>query len=94
MSEILYNFAANNSALEDITGNVAAMEQAKDELNDIFNVLSTVYTGQTATDWHARQQALSSQFEGCLADVRRSQTDAQAQQDAMQALDNHNAASM
>jgi uncharacterized protein YukE len=92
MTEILYNFAANNSALTDITGYIQAIGQTREDIDGIFNTLSTVYEGEGAAALNVARTKVSTMLEEVLNDIHRSQQQAQDQQDAMQALDRANAA--
>lgn len=92
MSEILYNFAANNSALQDISKGIAALEQANDDINTVFATLATVYTGAGASGLNTQHTVISTKIDDHLTAMRQTQKGAQAHQDDMHALDRHNAA--
>jgi len=92
MSEILYNFAANNSSLDDVNSNLAAIQEARSDIDNVFTVLGTVYEGDGATAMLAAHQKISAMFDDALNDAANTQKAAQDQQDMMQALDRANAA--
>jgi|tagenome__1003787_1003787.scaffolds.fasta_scaffold19429927_2 hypothetical protein len=92
MSEILYNFSANNSALDEISRGIADLEQANDDIDTVFKTLGTVYTGQGAAALNTQHTMISTKIGDHLDAMRKTQQGAQDQQDHMQALDRSNAA--
>ena len=91
MSEILYNFAHNNSSLEDVSGHLQGIEQVREDIDRIFNVLGTVYDGQGAQAMNAAHVHVSSLLDDAVNHTLSTQKRAMEQQQAMQALDNANA---
>lgn len=91
MSEILYNFSANNSSLDDVTSLVAGIQEVRSDIANLFNVLATVYEGAGATALTQAHQNLDSMLDDVLNNMAISQQQAQEQQAAMQALDAQNA---
>ena len=60
MSEILYNFTANNSSLDDISGNIIGHStKSEADIDNVFNILATVYTGEGATALEQAHQKFS-----------------------------------
>lgn len=92
MSDILYNFAANNSSLDDVNSNLSAIQEARSDIDNVFNVLATVYEGDGANAMNQAHQKVSAMLDDALNDAANTQKFAQDQQDAMQALDRANAA--
>jgi hypothetical protein len=92
MSEILYNFASNNSSLDDITSLANGIEEVRQDINRAFNVMGTVYEGQGATALQQSHQSIDGMLGDVLQNVAVTQQQAQEQQQAMQALDAQNAA--
>ncbi|MCV7031009.1 hypothetical protein [Mycobacterium sherrisii] len=92
MSEILYNFASNNSSLDDVTSLVNGIQEVRSDIANLFNVLGTVYEGAGATALSQAHQNLDSMLDDVLNNMAISQKQAQDQQAAMQALDAQNAA--
>ena len=92
MSEILYNFAANNSSLDDINGNISGIQEVRSDIDNVFNILATVYEGEGATALGQAHQKFSAMLDDALNNASNTQKFAQDQQDAMQALDRANAA--
>ncbi|WP_101951165.1 hypothetical protein [Mycobacterium sp. 3519A] len=92
MSEILYNFAANNASLGDISGNIQAIQEVRADIDNIFNALSTVYEGEGAMALNQAHMKVSAMLDDALNDASNTQKFAQDQQDAMQSLDRANAA--
>jgi uncharacterized protein YukE len=93
MSEILYNFSANNSSLDDINSNISGIQEVRSDIDNVFNILGTVYEGDGATALAQAHQNVSNMLDDALNDASSTQKSAQDQQDAMQALDRANAAS-
>ncbi len=92
MSDILYNFAANNSSLDDVHSNLAAIQEVRADIDNVFRILATVYEGDGATALGQAHQKFSAMLDDALNDATNTQKFAQDQQDAMQALDRANAA--
>jgi hypothetical protein len=92
MSEILYNFGANNSSLDSINGNIAGIQEVRSDIDNVFNLLATVYEGQGAAALAQAHQKVSTMLDDALNNASNTQKVAQDQQDAMQALDQANAA--
>jgi len=92
MSEILYNFAANNSSLDDVNSNLAAIQEVGSDINNVFSILATVYEGDGATAMNQAHQSVSTMLDDALNDAGNTQKMAQDQQHTMQALDRANAA--
>jgi len=89
---ILYNFAANASSLDDINGHINAIQEVKNDIDNLFTSLLSVYEGEGATELKVVQTKISAMLEDSLNDATNTQQLAQDQQDAMQALDRANAA--
>jgi hypothetical protein len=92
MSEILYNFAANNTSLDDIHGNIQGIQEVRANIDSIFNTLTSVYEGEGAQALQQAHQKVSTMLDDALNQSTNTQKLAQDQQDAMQALDRANAA--
>jgi hypothetical protein len=92
MSEILYNFGANNSSLDDVNSNINAIQEVRSDINNLFSVLATVYEGAGATALNQAHQNIDSMLDDMLNNMAITQKQAADQQAAMQALDNQNAA--
>lgn len=92
MTEISYNFSANNSTIQDVTSLVGGIGEVRDDINNIFGVLYTVYEGAGATALQEAQHSLNGMLEDVLQNMAITQQQAQEQQEAMQALDAQNAA--
>jgi hypothetical protein len=91
MSEILYNFAANNSSLDDVNSNINAIQEVQSDITNLFNVLATVYEGAGAAALNQAHQSINSMLEDMLNNMAITQKQASDQQAAMQALDQQNA---
>jgi uncharacterized protein YukE len=92
MSEILYNFAANNSSIDDIHGNLQAIQEVRSDIDSMFSILATVYEGQGATAMNQAHLKVSALFDDAINNASNTQRQALDQQEAMQALDQANAA--
>ena len=92
MSDILYNFAANNSSIDDVNKNLAALDEVRSDVNNVFTILASVYEGDGATAMNQAHQKVSAMLDDAVNDATNTQKAAQDQQDAMQALDRANAA--
>jgi hypothetical protein len=92
MSEILYNFGANNASLDDVNSNINSVQEVRSDINNLFSVLATVYEGAGATALNQAHQNIDSMLDDMLNNMAITQQQAQDQQAAMQALDNQNAA--
>ncbi|OBG76872.1 hypothetical protein A5714_24385 [Mycobacterium sp. E2462] len=91
MSEILYNFGANNSSLDDVNSNISKIQEVRSDIANLFSVLATVYEGAGASALNQAQQNISSMLDDMLNNMTITQQQAQEQQAAMQALDQQNA---
>jgi hypothetical protein len=92
MSEILYNFGANNASLDDVNSNINSVQEVRSDINNLFSVLATVYEGAGATALNQAHQNIDSMLDDMLNNMAITQKQAADQQAAMQALDNQNAA--
>lgn len=92
MSEILYNFAQNNASLEDVSGNINAIQEVRGDIDTIFNTLASVYEGEGAVALNAAHIKVSQMMDEALNNVAHTQQQALDQQSAMQAMDRANAA--
>jgi uncharacterized protein YukE len=91
MSEILYNFGANNASLDHVNSNINAIQQVRSDINNLFSVLATVYEGAGATALTQAHQSIDSMLDDMLNNMAITGQHASDQQAAMQALDNQNA---
>ena len=91
MSEIHYNFGANNSSLDDVTSLVSGVQEVRSDITKLFNVLGTVYEGAGATALQQAHHNLDAMLDDLLNNMAVTQRQAQDQQSAMQALDQQNA---
>jgi len=91
MSEIHYNFGANNSSLDDVGSLVSGVQEVRSDITNLFNVLGTVYEGAGATALKQAHQNLDAMLDDLLNNMAITQKQAQDQQAAMQALDQQNA---
>jgi flagellar hook-basal body complex protein FliE len=89
---IQYNFAANNSSLDDINGHISGIQEVRSDIDNVFQILGTVYEGEGATALNQAHQKFSAMLDDALNNASNTQKFAQDQQDAMQALDRANAA--
>jgi hypothetical protein len=87
MSEMLYNFAAKNSSLDDINGHLSATKVVRSDIDNVFNIVGTVYEGEGATALGQAHQKFSAMLDDSLNNASNTQKFAQDQQAAMQALD-------
>lgn len=92
MSEILYNFGQNNASLEDINGQIQAIQEVRADIEGIFQVLATVYEGEGSMALNAAHQKLNGMLDEALNNTANTQQQALDQQAAMQAMDRANAA--
>jgi prephenate dehydratase len=92
MSEIQYNFSANNNSIETINSAIQQIGAVREDIGNLFNVLLTVYTGSGATAMNQAQQNIDSKLDDMLNNMTATQKQAAEQQATMQALDNANAA--
>jgi uncharacterized protein YukE len=92
MTEINYNFGANNSTLDDVTSLIGGIQEVQQDISNLFNVLYTVYEGAGATALQHAQNSLNGMLEDVLQNMTITGQQASEQQQAMQALDAQNAA--
>ena len=92
MNEILYNFGQNFTSLEDVGGNVQAIQSVRADIATIFNTLATVYEGEGSTALNQAHIKVSGMMDEALNNVANTQQQAMDQQSAMQAMDRANAA--
>jgi polyphosphate kinase len=92
MSDILYNFAQNHASLDDINGHLNAIQSVREDINSIFNTLSTVYEGEGRDQLLRAQQEVSNMLDEAVNNSLNVQKQAGDQQDAMRAMDLANAA--
>jgi hypothetical protein len=93
MSEILYNFGQNFTSLEDVSGNVQAIQEVRADIATIFNTLATVYEGEGSIALNQAHVKVSEMMDEALNNVANTQAQAMDQQAAMQAMDRANASS-
>jgi uncharacterized protein YukE len=91
MSEIHYNFGQNFASLEDVSGNVQAIQSVRADIASIFNTLATVYEGEGSVALNQAQIKVSEMMDEALNNVANTQAQAMDQQSAMQAMDRANA---
>lgn len=89
--EILYNFAANASSIDDINSSISAVNEVKDDIAKVFTALSVAYEGQGASALQQAHNDLNNMLDDALNNSSNTQKFAQDQQEAMQALDQANA---
>ena len=92
MSEILYNFGANNASIDQVNSNLNSVQEVRSDITNLFNVLGTVYEGAGASALQQAHQSLDTQLDDLLQNMSVTQQQAADQQAAMQALDNQQAA--
>jgi uncharacterized protein YukE len=92
MSEILYNFGANNASLDDINSNISAIQEVRQDIDSVFQTLMSVYEGEGATSLNQAHVQLSGMLDEALNTTANTQKQAQEQQELMQSLDRANAA--
>lgn len=89
--QILYNFGANAGHLEDITGMANSIQEVREDIQNIFTALSSVYEGDGAAALNQAHQEVNGMLDEALNTVVNTQKQAQDQQDAMAAMDKANA---
>ncbi|MBA0047859.1 hypothetical protein [Mycobacteroides sp. LB1] len=92
MSEIVYQFEANHSAIDGITGGLQKAEEAKQEIETLFRQLGEVYTGQGQQALHQAHINVAQMMDNCITDLHNTQQQAREKQETMQAMDAANAA--
>ncbi|MEE6178380.1 hypothetical protein [Mycobacterium sp. 050134] len=91
MSEIFYNFGANNASLDDVNSNINSIQEVRSDISNLFSVLATVYEGAGATALNQAHSNIDAMLNDMLDNMAITQQQAQDQQAAMQALDQQNA---
>jgi uncharacterized protein YukE len=92
MSDILYNFSQNNASLGDVNHGINGINQARDDIANVFNVLIPLYEGQGATALQEAHRNFDNMLQDIVQNMAVTQSQAQDQQDMMQQLDAQNAA--
>lgn len=92
MSEIQYNFAANNASLDEVNTHISGIAEVRADIANLFSILHTAYDGDGAAALEHAHQGVDRMLEDALTDASNTQKFAQDQQDTMQALDRSNAA--
>lgn len=92
MTDINYNFAANRGSLDDVNSGISGITTAQNDINTLFQSLSTVYEGRGASALLEAHQNINSMLEDIMHNMSVTQQQAQEQQEVMQALDAANAA--
>lgn len=92
MTNIHYDFGATAVSLGDINHGINSIQEARTDIDNLFNVLLTVYDGEGAKALKAAHKNIDSELDDILHNMAITQSQAQEQQDAMQALDAQNAA--
>lgn len=87
MSRILYDFAANNALLEEISMQIHNIEEVRADINRVFALLGEVYEGDGATALRAKQSKIDVELEDVLIAEQTAQREALEKQEAMHALD-------
>jgi hypothetical protein len=89
---ILYNFGANNAAIDQVNGNINSVQTVRTDIDNLFNILGTVYEGRGADALQQAHTGVSNMLDDMLQNMSVTQQQAADQQAAMQALDNQQAA--
>jgi uncharacterized protein YukE len=92
MSEIFYNFTANNGSIENILGGVGKMVDLQGQIQVVFTQLQTVYGGKGSEALRDYASRIDGEMTETIDAMRIAQNEAGNQQQMMQALDQANAA--
>jgi hypothetical protein len=87
MSEILYNFEANNGHIEDMSGHLNSIEGIRTDIAHLFNTLLSYYDSDSGQDLTARARQIDQELEGHVNEAKGTQTGASDQQELMHGLD-------
>jgi len=91
---IRYDFGANAGSLSDINGMLGQIQDVRQDISSIFTTLMSVYEGDGAAALSAAHVKIDGMLDEAINTTVNTQKQAQYQQDAMQALDRANAASL
>jgi uncharacterized protein YukE len=86
---IRYEYGANHDALDAIQGVLNDAQALREEVNKVFNVLSTVYEGDAASALHQKHLQISNVMDGIIQDITATRSQGSEQQHATSALDAH-----
>ena len=63
MSEILYNFGGNHAHIDDVSANLNAIQEVRQDIDSIFTTLLTVYEGEGAVSLNQAHIRLSTMLD-------------------------------
>ena len=89
---ILYDFAANDGHLQDISAHMEGINSAKDDIAQVFNALGEVYEGEGAAALQNHHLQIHTALDDHMTNRLAVHRAAGEQQETMQALDRSQAA--
>ncbi|WKG03104.1 hypothetical protein [Mycolicibacterium sp. HK-90] len=89
MSNINYQYAANNSSLDDIQGMTNNAQAMRDEVNQVFTALQGVYEGEAAAMLFQKQTQILEQMDAILNEITQTRSGGNQSQEDAAALDAH-----
>jgi hypothetical protein len=94
MSEIHYDFEQNHGALGGVTDHLKGIGEVRYDIKRLFETLEGVYVGQGYDALRAAHVKVDGMLDEAVNNTLNTQTQAQTQQDVMQAVDRANAATL
>jgi hypothetical protein len=88
---ILYNHGDIDTAHDHISQGFGGVDGVKQDIGKLFGLLSSVYDGEAATAMAAKGQQVLGSLDEALQDAATLTRQAREQNEAMRALDIHNA---
>lgn len=89
MSTIRYDYGANYAGLDDIQGATNDAQAMREEVNQVFAALMTVYEGDAATTLQEKQIQILQQMDAVLTEITQTRQGGNQSQEDAAVLDAH-----
>ncbi|HET6733224.1 hypothetical protein [Mycobacterium sp.] len=86
---INYQYGANYASLDDIQGATNDAQAMREEVNQVFAALMTVYEGDAATKLHEQQTIILNQMDAVLTEITQTRQGGNQSQEDAAVLDAH-----
>lgn len=89
MDTIRYEYGSNYAGLDDIQGATNDAQAMREEVNQVFAALMTVYEGDAATMLQEKQIQILQQMDAVLTEITQTRQGGNQSQEDAAALDKH-----
>jgi uncharacterized protein YukE len=86
---IRYDYGANYAGLDDIQGATNDAQAMREEVNQVFSALMTVYEGDAATTLQEKQIQILQQMDAVLTEITQTRQGGNQSQEDAAVLDAH-----